>query len=88
MILIITCSLWIANDNINPRPSEIIFLIKEINIDAASELSFREKKDGGYLFMNYYLNSNHQFSGGNTRLYFSKLNKNLEVVWTSWLNDK
>jgi hypothetical protein len=88
LILIITRSSCTANDNIKPRPSEIISLIKEINIDAASELSLREKKDGGYLFMNYYLNPNHQFLGGNTRLYFSKLNKNLEVVWTSWLNDK
>jgi hypothetical protein len=49
--------------------------------------SLRKTDDGGYLFMNYYLNPNHYFSGGNTRIYFSKLNKQLEVEWTSWLDD-
>ena len=28
------------------------------------------------------------FSKGNTRIYFSRLNKDLEVEWTSWMPDE
>jgi hypothetical protein len=49
--------------------------------------SLRKTEDGGYLFMNYYLNPDHSFSEGNTRLYFSKLNNDLEVEWTSWMEE-
>jgi hypothetical protein len=49
--------------------------------------SLRIMEDGGYLFMNYCLNPEHYFSRGNTRQYFSKLNKELEVEWTSWLDN-
>ena len=37
--------------------------------------------------MNNYLNPDHQFTSGVTRIYFSKLDKDLNVEWTTWLDD-
>lgn len=47
--------------------------------------SIRKTDDGGYMFMNYFLKHDPDEL---TRIYFSKLNSDLEVEWTNWLDDK